>query len=125
MARYSARRSIACRAAADPPTGVRNSGKAEVKVSVDRMPAKFGPLTLIVPLLINMLRAGGRDGALIGKRAAVPGARNPEGIETRYAHHSLIEPRAVVDHADRAGRRAQDRTGQQRIRSVGPKTSFL
>jgi len=70
-------------------------------------------------------RAGGRDGALIGKRAAVPGARNPEGIETRYAHHSLIEPRAVVDHADRAGRRAQDRTGQQRIRSIGPKTSFL
>jgi len=104
---------------------VRNSGKAEVKVSVDWMPAKFGPLTLIIPLLINMLRAGGRDGALIGKRAAVPGARNPEGIETRYAHHSLIEPRAVVDHADRAGRLAQDRTGQQRIRSIGPKTSFL
>ena len=121
MARYSARRSIACRAAADPPTGVRNSGKAEVKVSVDRMPAKFGPLTLIVPLLVNMLEPD----ALIGKRAAAPGARNPEGIETRYAHHSLIEPRVVVDHADRAGRLAQDRTGQQRIRSIGPKTSFL
>ena len=42
-----------------------------MKVSVDRMPAKFGPLTLIVPLLINMLRAGGRDGALIGKRAVL------------------------------------------------------
>lgn len=35
--------------------GVRNSGRAEVKVSVDRMPAAFGPLTLIVLLLINVL----------------------------------------------------------------------
>src|SRR5262245_24511020 len=59
------------------------------------MPAKFGPLTLIVPLLINMLRAGGRDGALIGKRAAAPGARNPEGIETRYPPEApWMAPRA-------------------------------